>query len=1164
MGVREEIQQALQQRILVLDGGMGTLIQRMAPGTEDNESLNLTHPQVIRRIHELYIEAGADIIETNTFGANSITQAEFGMQDLAAQMALEGARIARSAADAAPRKVWVAGSVSPTGKSLSLATDVTRPWFRALNFDDMVQAYSAQIEALARGGVDFILAETCFDALNAKAAIYAAGRVAPQLPMIISVSVSDRSGRTLTGQTIEAFYTAVRHAPLIAFGINCGFGAQDLEALLESVAPVVDCPVIFYPNAGLPNEMGQYDQTPEQMASQMQRIAAKGLVNIAGGCCGTTPEHIKAVADAISACRPRRYNASDATLPRLVVSGLECAVVDRGEGSLANVGERTNVAGSRKFARLIASGAYEEALQIAAGQIEGGADIIDINMDDAMLDSTVEMEKFLRYISNDPAVAKAALMIDSSHFDTVVAGLKNAMGKCIVNSISLKEGEEAFLHKAREIKNLGAALVVMAFDEQGQATTYDRKIEICSRAYRLLVDRVGFRPCDIIFDVNVLSIGTGIAEHARYGIDFIEAVRWIKANLPGALTSGGISNLSFAFRGNNAVREAMHSAFLFHASAAGLDMGIVNPSMLVIYDQIEPGLLQCVEDVIFDRTPGAVDSLIGMAQELLQNADAKAAGAAEQSNAQPLDVRQRLADAIVKGKSAGLEQDVLEAMTLLGRPVDVIEGPLMAGMEKVGELFGSGKMFLPQVVKSARIMRDAVAVLEPYMKAGEEQGSDRPRVVIATVKGDVHDIGKNITGIVLSCNGFDVVDLGVMVPEEMILDKAQELGASIVAASGLITPSLARMEDLCRKMTQRGMTIPLFIGGATTSALHTAVKLAPLYNHVFYGSDASASAVMAKRYISDPQAFEAAEHKAQQEILQAYNNRKNSTVQGSRRVFEDSSYLRGQVFADIPCRHLGVDEVMPWFDWRMLYAVWGFKYQGTDNEQTLKLKEDALHALEHMKADGGCDIRLAVRFLECCTDGKDIIADSADGKIVFPMLRQEEGSMASLCDFVAPQQSGFCSPMGLFAISVHRTAHKAGCDCGQCSGSDYESMVERSVRMVLAEAASAWLDETLRGQLPLDRQDVMIAKPAAGYASCPDHSLKRDILELLPDGKELGISFTESYAMVPDASICGFVFAHPQAGYPEIRHVSGQNLADYALRRGFQSQEADIFLSHLK
>lgn len=1162
--VREELLHAMQRRILILDGGMGTLIQRMTPGTEDNESLNLTHPHVIRRIHELYIEAGADIIETNTFGANSITQAGFGMQEQAARMALEGARIARSAADAAPRKVWVAGSVSPTGKSLSLATDVSRPWFRELSFDELVQAYSEQIEALARGGVDFILAETCFDALNTKAAIYAAGRVAPQLPMIISVSVSDRSGRTLTGQTIEAFYTAVRHAPLIAFGINCGFGAGDLEPLLESVAPLVDCPVIFYPNAGLPNEMGQYDQTPGQMAAQMQRIAAKGLVNIAGGCCGTTPEHIRAVADAVSACPPRTYVPCDTMLPRLVVSGLECAVVDRNAGNLANVGERTNVAGSRKFARLIAAGAYEEGLEIAAAQIEGGADIIDINMDDAMLDSTVEMEKFLRCISNDPAVAKAALMIDSSNFDTVLTGLKNAQGRCIVNSISLKEGEGEFLRKARQIKDLGAAVIVMAFDEDGQATTYERKIEICSRAYHMLVRNLGFRPCDVIFDVNVLSIGTGIPEHARYGIDFIEAVRWIKANLPGALTSGGISNLSFAFRGNNAVREAMHSAFLYHASAAGLDMAIVNPSMLVVYDQIEPKLLQCVEDVIFDRRAGAVDSLISMAGELLQNADAKVANAAGQGPVQVSDVRQRLADAVVSGKTAGLEQDVLEALNLLGRPVDVIEGPLMNGMEKVGEMFGSGRMFLPQVVKSATVMRDAVAVLEPYMKADASRGSDRPRVVIATVKGDVHDIGKNITSIVLSCNGFDVVDLGVMVPEDTILDKAEEVGASIVAASGLITPSLARMEELCRKMTRRGMSIPLFIGGATTSALHTAVKLAPLYDHVFYGADASSSAVMAKRYISDPAAFEAAEHKSQREIQQAYLRSKNSTTPGRERVFEDSSYLRGRVFDDIPCRHIDVDEVMPWFDWRMLYAIWGFKYRDTENEQTLKLKEDALHALEHMKAEGGCDIRLAARFFECCTDGKDIIAESGDTHVTFPMLRQEQGSMASLCDFVAPRGTEFRSPMGIFAISVHRTAHKAGCDCGQCSGSDYESMVERSVRMVLAEAASSWLDDLLQGELPADRRDVKIAKPAAGYASCPDHTLKRDILALLPDGDGLGISFTESYAMIPDASICGFIFAHPQAGYPEIRHVSESSLDDYALRRGFTPDEAELFLSMMR
>lgn len=1167
-------------RILVMDGAMGTLIQRLSLAEADfrgdvfttqgrelkgnNECLNLTRPDVIADIHRQYIMAGADIIETNTFGANRITQSEYGCEGFARRMALEGARIARAVADGSSRKIYVAGSVSPTGRSLSLASDVNRPASRLVSFDEMADAYAEQISALAEGGVDFILAETAFDALNVKAAIYALERVAPHLPMMISVAVSDKSGRSLTGQTIEAFYTAVKHAPLLAFGLNCGFGASDLESLLESFAPYVDCPVSFYPNAGLPNEMGQYDQSPEDMASQIESIARKGLLNIVGGCCGTTPDHIRAVASAVAGIAPRAVPVESVTVARLTVSGLENTTIDKNENNLTNVGERTNVAGSRKFARLIASGAYEDALQVAADQIEGGASIIDINMDDAMLDSTVEMEKFLRYISNDPAVSKAALMIDSSHFETVVAGLKNAMGKCIVNSISLKEGEESFLEKARVIRSLGAAVVVMAFDEEGQATTYDRKIEICSRAYHLLIDKAGFKPCDIIFDVNVLSVGTGIAEHARYGIDFIEAVRWIKSNLPGALTSGGISNLSFAFRGNNRVREAMHSVFLYHATAAGLDMGIVNPSMLVVYDDIEPELLKCVEDVILNSDPDATERLIDKAQRIMESASDAKENSDAASAIVELPVTERLSEALVKCKSVSLKEDVLQALLELGKPVDVIEGPLMKGMERVGELFGAGKMFLPQVVKSAKIMRDAVDILQPFMTDGDSPSTGRPKVVIATVKGDVHDIGKNITSIVLRCNGFDVTDLGVMVPEDTILDTAESIGADIVAASGLITPSLVRMEELCRKMKERGMSIPLFVGGATTSALHTSVKLAPLYDHVYYGSDASASAVLFKRYMMDPDSFEAEEHIQQQKIRDLYESRRIAPVTSEHKHFGPETYLKDRCFADIPCRRLSVEEVLPCFDWRMLYAIWGFKYAGEETEDTAKLREDAQRALDYMKDRNGCDIRIAVRFLDAFSRADDIIADNRGEELVFPMFRQSTGDRLSLSDFVARENGGFKSQMGLFAISVHRCHHAAACDCGRCSGDSYESMLERSVRQVLAEAASSWLDAYLEASLPDGRKDVGFCKPAAGYSSCPDHTLKREILPLLPDYESLAIEFTESYAMVPDASICGFIFAHPQASYPDIRNISDDAISDYSSRRGLSEEESRLFFSHLK
>ena len=770
--------------ILVLDGAMGTMIQKYGLDEKDfhkpvpaddcgdqalaalkvleqsrmelkgnNECLNLTRPDIIFDIHRKYIEAGADIIESNTFSANSISQEEYGLADIAGEMARQGAAIARRAADQSGRKVYVAGSVGPTSKSLTLAQNVEHPEYRPYGFREMVSAYREQIRGLIDGGADFIQIETCFDALNAKAAIYALETINEEdcrnepFPAIVSVSVSDRSGRTLTGQTIKAFCDSVSHYPLLAFGLNCSLGAEDLLPLLKDVAGFSPFPVICYPNAGLPNEMGGYDETPAQMASGISLMAGQGLLNIVGGCCGTTPEHIAAIAEAVDGVKPRAVPSGRSG--RLSVSGLESVCIDLKNNNFTNVGERTNVAGSRKFAKLIAAGDYAGGLEVAAKQIEDGAGIIDINMDDAMLDSRDCMEKFVRHISGEPAVAKAALMIDSSHWDTILAGLENAQGRSIVNSISLKEGEEAFLTKAREIRKLGAAMVVMAFDEEGQATTYGRKIEICRRAWTLLTKKAGIRPEDIIFDVNVLSVGTGIEEHARYGIDFIEAVRWIKENLPGSLTSGGISNLSFAFRGNNKVREAMHSIFLYHAVNAGLDMGIVNPGMLQIYDEIEPDLLEKAEDVILDRRADATERLIAKAQEIAAEKAVEDTVAVIQDRSS-VPVEDRLAEALVKGRSDHLEEDVLECLSSCGAAVKVIEGPLMAGMEKVGELFGAGKMFLPQVVKSARIMKEAVAVLEPHMKANEESNLHKPLIINATVKGDVHDIGKNITGIVLS------------------------------------------------------------------------------------------------------------------------------------------------------------------------------------------------------------------------------------------------------------------------------------------------------------------------------------------------------------------------------------------------------------------------------
>ena len=1279
-----------EDKILVLDGAMGTMIQRYGLGEEDyhagpfagcskalygnNECLNLTRPDIIKTIHKEYIAAGADIIESNTFSANAISQAEYGCAELAGRMAYEGARLAREAADEAAalaasvglsRKVWVAGSIGPTSKSLSLSPDASDPGFRAYTFEQMRAAYREQAEALLRGGANLLLVETCFDALNVKAALagirdslmtpqanpstvskqrckYApdADQSTAQCPAVmVSVSVGDRSGRTLTGQTLEAFYTSVKHYPILSFGLNCSLGAEEMLPLVEEVSSWCGCGVSCYPNAGLPNELGGYDQSPAEMAAQVREMASRGLVNIVGGCCGTTPEHIRAIADAVSGLAPRSLKADSLASPtmtdlsseirnlstksgvsvdnsseirnlstksggsvdnsseirnlstksgvsvdnKLTVCGLETVTVDLANSNFTNVGERTNVAGSRKFARLISEGKYDEALQIAAKQIEDGARIIDINMDDAMLDSTREMERFVRHISNDPAVAKAALMIDSSHWETIIAGLQNAQGKCIVNSISLKEGPEAFVEKARGIKTYGAAIVVMAFDEKGQATTYDRKIEICRRAYDLLTKEAGICPCDIIFDVNILSIGTGIEEHARYAVDFIEAVRWIKANLPGALTSGGVSNLSFAFRGNNAVREAMHSAFLYHAIRAGLDMAIVNPSMLQVYDQIEPELLKCVEDVIFDTDPQATERLIDKASQMrAATAVANAASGdspAIQSEAKDLPkqpVSQRLQNALLKGRTENLEADIQEALSEYGTAVAIIEGPLMEGMEAVGKLFGEGKMFLPQVVKSAKVMRDAVEILSPYMESAEKiTASKRQKVLLATVKGDVHDIGKNITGIVLTCNGFEVHDIGVMVDKETILDEAERLNADIIAVSGLITPSLFQMEELCREMAARGMNTPLLIGGATTSALHTAVKLAPLYAHVFHGADASAAAVLAKKCMMDREAFEAEQHLEQQRLRDLYNNTEQCNCrsehshcqterseasakadpQKAASRFPIESYVT-DIPADIPVSEIPLSEVLPHFDWRMFYAIWGVKYGSAVPEamELMQLRRDA----EEELALADFKIMLSARFFPATADKEDSICFEDDSKKVgMPMMRQENGKGLSLADFVTPEGCGQKSAFGMFAISVHKRskAHVHGCSCPACSNA-YEDMIGRTVRMTMAEAASKWLESAV--------MSGRLIKPAAGYASCPDHTLKEDILRLLcghPDS--LGIKLTESYAMVPESSICGLIFPHPEASYPEIRYISQEQYDSYAARRGMDPEKARRFLGNL-
>ena len=1240
-----------KDKILILDGATGTMIQRHGLSEADyrdggfeesriellgnNECLNITRPEIIKSIHREYIAAGVDIIETNTFSANRISQSEYGCEDFAGKMAYEGARLAREVADeymsgaddsGERRQILVAGSIGPTSKSLSLSPDVSDPGFRPYSFDQMREAYREQAEALIRGGADILLIETCFDALNVKAALSAIqdlsdlkaeelGNTDYKIPVIVSVSVGDRSGRTLTGQTLKAFYTSISHYPLLAFGLNCSLGAAEMTPLVEDIAQWCKCAVSCYPNAGLPNEMGGYDQKPVDMAIAVKAMAAKGLVNIVGGCCGTTPDHIRAIANALKdvAPRPLPETSSSKTalfkdergksegsssktalfkdeMPILTVSGLETVTVDVLNSNFTNVGERTNVAGSRKFARLISEGKYDEALQIAAKQIEDGATIIDINMDDAMLDSTREMERFVRYISNAPAVAKAALMIDSSHWETILAGLKNAQGKCIVNSISLKEGPEKFLEKAKAIKELGAAVVVMAFDEEGQATTFDRKIEICSRAYKLLTEEAGLSPENIIFDANILSIGTGIEEHSRYAIDFIEAVRWIKTNLPGALTSGGVSNLSFSFRGNNAVREAMHSAFLYHAIKAGMDMAIVNPSMLQVYDEIEPELLTCVEDVIFNKDPQATERLIDKASRMLAEkdgaAEAKASTAKSEDKGTPAE---RLKTALIKGRSENLETDLTEALAEYGKAVSIIEGPLMDGMETVGKMFGEGKMFLPQVVKSAKVMRDAVEFLQPYMNEAQDdtdKKQSRHKVVIATVKGDVHDIGKNITGIVLTCNGFDIQDLGVMVDKETILKAAEDEKADIIAVSGLITPSLYQMEEICREMNARKMTTPLFVGGATTSAVHTAVKLAPLYGHVFHGPDASAAAVMAKKYMMDPEGFENEEHSRQEKIRELYTKGEEPMEQETQTVkgFNQETYLL-ECPSDIPAQQIPSEEILPYFDWKMFYAIWGVKYGSSSMEamELVQLKRDA----EEEIALANFKIMLTAKFFNAYSENDNIVLVK-DINTLLPMLRQEKGEKRSLCDFVISKESGKTSAFGCFAICVKAAdAHEEGCCCPACSNK-YEDLIGKAVRMTLAEAASKWLDSRLKAEVD---EKYTIIKPAAGYSSCPDHTLKRDIFELLGINKEescghgegctcgqhhhhhhhhhsasedgMSIKLTESYAMIPEASICGTILIHPEAKYHEIRAISQSQHDDYVSRRGMNEETARRFLGHL-
>ena len=1170
-----KIEALLKEKILILDGAMGTKIQSFGLTPEhyqrgqfaqwpvsltgNNDILSLTAPEVIKEIHRLYVEAGADIIATNTFSSNRISQHEYGCEEVAYQMAKEGARIAREVADSCTeRPVFVAGSMGPTARSLSLASNMNEPGYRPTSFDEMAAVYHEQAKGLMDGGADVLLVETCFDALNTKAALYAIQQLneetGSEIPVMVSATINDRSGRTLTGQTLEAFFISVCHYPhLLSFGLNCSFGVTDLRPFVELLAKRIPVYLSLHPNAGLPNEMGEYDELPSYTASHIRQMAEDGLINIAGGCCGTNEEHIHAISEALKGLKPRDISQAKASSlnSKLWLSGLEPLLVDKQTQNFTNVGERTNVAGSRKFARLIAEKKYEEAMTVARHQIEGGAAIIDINMDDAMLNSKEEMQTFCRYIANDPAVCRSVLMIDSSDWDTILAGLKNAQGKCIVNSISLKNGEESFISKARELRRLGAAVVVMAFDEEGQATTFERKIAIAERAYNLLTG-IGFPPQDIIFDVNILSVGTGLKEHQNYGVDFIKAVAWIKEHLPGAKTSGGVSNLSFSFRGNNKVREAMHSAFLYHAIRAGLDMGIVNPGMLQVYDDIDPTLLKAVEDVILNTDDGATERLIDMAAAVLASAsETTGTATAVVDSWRTKSIEERLLYALSKGVSEHLAEDIPEALQKYGRPIDVIEQPLMQAMEHIGQLFGEGKMFLPQVVKSAKVMKEAVAHLQPFIDAeGGAQKEERPCVVLATANGDVHDIGKNIVSIVLNCNGFEVVDLGVMVPNETILEETRKRQPCLVGVSGLITPSLKEMEQLCMLFQREGLRVPIVVGGATTSTVHTAVKLAPLYEGcVAYGGDASQTSLIAKHLQMDATTTIAQIKAEQQELREAYEEHHAPLTPYAEANAKAPQLASFTSHLSCPSNIVPqTSDLLPLIDWRMFLLFWGFKGEtlqqllvNPEAERTLKEGQDFL-----AKAIEDNSIRLEVlhRFEAAKRQGNDIVLES--GKVM-PMLRSQSAAGHYLClaDYFDTKEA---TPIGLFVIA---------CQPKVKPEDEGERLMSHAICARLTEACAEWLQKTIMAQADMPS----LLRVGFGYATCPDHSLKRIVFDELDAERQMNVTLNDHYSIQPSTAICGLFITHPEARYFPVGRIDEAQLADYCQRRGISLDEGEQLLS---
>jgi 5-methyltetrahydrofolate--homocysteine methyltransferase len=1208
----EALSSLLLERILVMDGAMGTMIQRYMPDEQDfrgerfkhhpqtlqgnNDLLNLTAPQLIRDIHREYLSAGADIIESNTFSANAFGQADYGLQEYAREIARAGAQLAREAcAEFTDKPRLVAGAIGPTNVTASISPDVNDPGWRKVSFDQLVDAYTDNIHGLLEGGADLLLVETVFDSLNAKAAVYAIRRAfragARRVPVMLSGTITDKSGRTLSGQTAEAFWHSMLHADALSIGLNCALGAEDLREHIEALSNRAHVFTSIYPNAGLPNELGGYDDTPEYMAEVLGDFARRGYLNIVGGCCGTTPEHIRAIAAAVEGLPPRKPPAPDT---RLLLSGMEPFVL--GPDSLfCNVGERTNVTGSRQFRRLIEQGDYATALEVARQQVENGAQIIDVNMDEGMLDSEAAMRTFLNLAAAEPDIARVPFMLDSSKFHVIEAGLKCVQGKCVVNSISMKEGEAEFLRQADVCRDYGAAVVVMAFDEQGQADTVERKVEICRRAYRLLTEH-GFPAQDIIFDPNIFAVATGIEEHNEYARAFIEATRQIKQTCPYAHVSGGVSNLSFSFRGNEPVREAMHSAFLYHAIQAGMDMGIVNAGQLAVYEDIPKELLELIEDVLFNRRDDATERLV----EYAEGFKGKRQSREEDLAWRDAPVTERLTHALVHGIDKFVVEDTEEARTRAERPIHVIEGPLMDGMNVVGDLFGSGRMFLPQVVKSARVMKKAVAHLIPHIEAENagKPAQSKGRIVLATVKGDVHDIGKNIVGVVLGCNGYEVTDLGVMVTADRILEAAREQGADMIGLSGLITPSLDEMVHVAREMQRLGMNLPLLIGGATTSRLHTAVKIAPVYDGpVLHVLDASRSVGVVSALLSetgrDPlvestrEDYARVRHKHEGGGAQALLSLADARQNAPKLDFQGAT-CPPAVPGRTVLRDYSLAELREYIDWTPFFHTWElkgrypaiFEHSGELGNQARVLFDDARAMLDEIIADGLLKAHAVLDLRPANREGDDIVLYHDEQRrervAVLHTLRQQirrtrgDQPNVALADYVAP--AGTPDWVGLFCVTAG-DGLDALVQRYEAAHDDYRAIMAKALADRLAEAFAERLHQRVRTEFwayaPDEQLDAagLIAeqyrgiRPAPGYPACPDHTEKATLFSVLDATAATGVSLTESFAMHPTASVCGLYFSHPQARYFGVGKLGRDQIKDYAERKGLKQNDTERWLN---